>query len=91
MIIEIDDAMSYWLEDPTGHRVSPESPTSADPLAAILADFDASTPLACVLVCRLANGERYEVGGGDPLVDAALGAAGRPAVRLSRARRTASA
>ena len=87
MIIEIDDATAYWLEDAMGQRVSQESPSSADPLAAALAAFDAGIPPdELVLVCRLADGERYEVGGGDPLVDAALGAAGLPTVRLPSSR-----
>jgi hypothetical protein len=90
-IIEIDGATAYWLEGLAGQRASPESPSSADPLAAVLAAFEGEMPPAdLVLVCRLVNGDRYEIGGGDELVDAALGAAGRPAVRLPRSRRTAS-
>ncbi len=38
--------------------------------------------MGVLLVCRLAGGERYEIGGGIELLDAALAAAGRP--RLQR-------
>jgi len=92
MIIEIDDATSYWLEDPEGHHVSPESLSSAHPLAVVLAALDAGrSPDVLVLMCRLADGQRHEIGGGDALVDAAPGAAGRSAVRLPRLRGTDSA
>ena len=83
-IIEIDDATAYWLENPAGQRASPEAPSGADPLAAVLAAFDAGMRTEDLrLVCRLSDGERYEIGGGAELLDAALAAAGRP--RLSRA------
>ncbi len=40
--------------------------------------------MGVLLVCRLADGERYEIGGGIDLVDAALAAAGRPRLRRPR-------
>ena len=92
MIIEIDNATAYWLEDLIGQHVSPESPSSADALGAVLAAFDAGeSPGGLALVCRLVTGERHEVGSGDSLVDAALGAAGRPALRRHPSRQTATA
>jgi hypothetical protein len=81
-IIEIDGATSYWLEDASGGRVSPESPASADPLRFALAQHDGGGPAIGVrLVCRLADGELYEIGDGIELLDAALAAAGRPRPR----------
>jgi len=78
-IVAVDDAGAYWLEDPAGRRASPESPSSADALAAAFAAFDAGRPTdGLLLVCRLVDGERYEIGGGAELIDAALAAAGRP-------------
>jgi hypothetical protein len=40
--------------------------------------------MGVLLVCRLADGERYEIGGGIELLDAALAAAGRPRLRRPR-------
>jgi hypothetical protein len=82
-IIEIDGATAYWLEDASGGRASPVSPSSAEPLRLALAEHDGGGPaMGVLLVCRLADGERYEIGGGIELLDAALAAAGRP--RLQR-------
>ena len=81
-IIEIDGATAYWLEDARGGRTSPESPSSTDPLLLRLAQHDAGgAAIGGLLVCRLADGERYEIGGGIELLDAALAAAGRPRLR----------
>jgi hypothetical protein len=45
----------------------------------VLAAFYAGRPTdGLLLVCRLVGGERYEIGGGAELVDAALAAGGRP-------------
>ena len=82
-IIAIDDATAYWLEDTVGRRASPESPSSAEPLAAVVEALDAGTATDGLrLLCRLADGDNYEIGAGVELLDAALAAAGRP--RLPR-------
>jgi hypothetical protein len=81
-IIEIDGATAYWLEDASGGRASPVSPSSADPLRLALAEHDGGgLAIGILLVCRLADGERYEIAGGIELLDSALVAAGRPRVR----------
>jgi hypothetical protein len=37
-IVEIDDAIAYWLEGEDGRRICDESPTSEAPLLAVLAE-----------------------------------------------------
>jgi hypothetical protein len=84
-IISIDGASSYWLEAAAGRRISEEYPSSAAPLAAVLvAVAEGSSIDEVVLVCRLADGDRYEIGSGGGLYDAALSAAGLPPARLGR-------
>jgi len=84
-ILDIDGATAYWLEDASGGRASPGSPSSAEPLRRALAEHDGGGPANGVfLVCRLADGERYEIAGGIELLDAALAAAGRPRLRRPR-------
>jgi hypothetical protein len=86
-ILEIDGATSYWLEKPSGQLVGPESPTSAVPLALVVALVDAGLPSDdLALVCRLADGSRYVIGGGVELLGAALAAANRPRQVVARGR-----
>lgn len=76
----ITDAVSYWLEDDAGTRLSAEAATSIEPLARVL-EFTRSgaDPEHLLLCARLQTGERYEVGSGSNLVDIAEAAAGIPA------------
>jgi hypothetical protein len=76
----IDDAVSYWLEDDAGDRLSEEATTTKGPFARALELHELGRdPDRMVLVARLDTGERYEVGGGLPLIDMAEAAAGIPA------------
>ena len=91
-IISIDEATAYWLEDSSGRLISEESPASAAPLAAVLTEVDAGASFDdLILACRLADGQRYAIGRGGGLYDAALSAAGLPPARLGSAGRKASA
>ena len=91
MIIAVDGATAYWLESAGGHRLTAPAPSSANALAAVAAELDLGSPVNnLVLVCCLEDGNRYEIGAGEELVDAALAAAGRPRARKER-RGTASA
>ena len=90
MIVAVDGATAYWLESAGGRRLRAPAPSSADALAAVVAELALRSPVSdLVLVCCLEDGSRYEIGAGEELVDAALAAAGRPRVRKDR-RRTAS-
>ena len=76
----ITDAVSYWLEDDDGKRLSAEATTSIEPLAqALELTRSGSDPDRLLLCARLETGERYEVGSGPNLIDAAEAAAGIPA------------
>jgi hypothetical protein len=87
MIIAVDGATSYWLEKASGQLIGPESQTSAVPLALVVALVDAGQPSDdLALVCRLADGSRYVIGGGVELLGAAMAAANRPRLVVARDR-----
>jgi hypothetical protein len=76
----ITDAVSYWLEDDVGTRLSTEATTSIEPLARVLELTRSGTdPDHLILCVRLETGERCEVGSGPNLIDAAEAAARIPA------------
>jgi len=76
----LDDAVAYWLEDVSGHQLSPEASRSLGPLFRAL-DLAAAghDPDDMILCARLDTGERFELGGGLSLVGVAEAAAGIPA------------
>jgi len=76
----IDDAVAYWLEDDEGQRLSPEASRTLGPFARALELHRTGMDPDHMLLCaRLETAERYEVGGGPPLIDMAEAAAGVPA------------
>jgi len=75
----ITDAVSYWLEDDAGTRLSTEATTSIEPLARVLElTRSGADPEEMLLCVRLETGARYEVGSRPNLIDAAEAAAGIP-------------
>ena len=76
----LDDAVAYWLEDGKGHRLGPESDRSLAPLFLVLELAKSGRDPDDMMLCsRLETGERFELGGGPNLIDAAEAAAGIPA------------
>jgi hypothetical protein len=76
----LDDAVAYWLEDDAGHRLGPESDRSLAPLFLVLELARSGRDTDDLMLCaRLETGERFELGGGPNLIDAAEAAAGIPA------------
>lgn len=78
--IEVDGAVSYWIERSDGRQCSTKFERSNQALAAaheaIVTGADAAD---LELVCHLENGERYEVSHGVALEDLARSAVGLPA------------
>jgi hypothetical protein len=75
----LDDAVAYWLEDDTGHRLGPESDRSLAPLFLVLELAESGRDPDVLLLCaRLETGERFELGGGPSLINVAVAAAGLP-------------
>jgi hypothetical protein len=73
----IDDAVAYWLEDDEGQCLSQEASRTLVPFArALELHRTGMDPERMLLCARLETGQRYEVGGGSPLIDMAEAAAG---------------
>ena len=78
--VRIDGAVAYWIADANGTPLGPESDRTLEPCALVLRLTAAGAdPEELTLWARLQDGELYDVGGGDSLVDTAEGAAGIPA------------
>lgn len=75
----LDHAEAYWLEDRDGRRIGPESDRSLAPLFLSLGLVrEGRDPESLMLCARLADGVRFEVGGGPCLIAVAAHTAGIP-------------
>ena len=78
--VRIDGAAAYWIGQPGGTPLGPESDRTLDPCALVLRLMaDGVDPDDLMLWARLENGELYDVGGGVSLVGMAQGTFGIPA------------
>ena len=88
--VRIDGAVAYWIGQPDGTPLGPESDRTLDPCAMVLRLIaDGADPDDLMLWARLENGDLYDVGGGVSLVGMAQGTFGIPALpRIPADKRT---